>query len=192
MFNLFGQKPHKNESANENAQQDTIVEDELGNPPSFDLFVDPEPPKSVQQMNSKESGIKAFLGRNYHSMGVNDGYEYHTQETLETGKRKIRSDFQFVIDQELDILNQKRLQMRTLLISVSKISEEAKQNMDLLIDELNSSLDTLKMQKELSVENEGWVMSAIHGYHQGFIQGLNGYISDEQLLNSSNLFTSKI
>lgn len=69
-------------------------------------------------------------------------------------------------------------------MNVEKIAEETKRNLELTIEELNSSIALLQKQKELSAENEGWVMNAIHSYHQGFVQGLSDYIAGENLLNS--------
>lgn len=74
--------------------------------------------------------------------------------------------------------------MKNIIVDVTKISDEARQKLENVIEELNASLNTLQKQKELSAENEGWVMSAIHSYHQGFVQGLNDYIAGENLLNS--------
>jgi hypothetical protein len=44
------------------------------------------------------------------------------------------------------------------------------------------------VQKDLSIENEGWVMNTIHSYQQGFIQGLNDFLERENLLNSIKNF----
>jgi hypothetical protein len=117
-------------------------------------------------------------------MGINDGYEYHSLETLETGKKKIRAEFQLIVDQCIQEKFASRLQMRNLIVDVSKVSDDARQKLENTVEELNSSLALLEKQKELSAENEGWVMNAIHSYHQGFVQGLNDYIAGENLLNS--------
>lgn len=163
----------------------TVVEAQQANIPLVDLFIDNEVPQSEQQVAAEtQSKITVFLNRNYHSTGINDGYEYHLQETLETGKKKIRAEFQLIVDQSIQEKFASRLQMKNLIIDVTKISDDARQKLENTIEELNSSLSLLQKQKELSAENEGWVMNAIHSYHQGFVQGLNDYIAGEQLLNS--------
>ena len=70
------------------------------------------------------------------------------------------------------------------MVDVSKVSEDTRQKLENTVDELNSSMDKLQKQKELSAENEGWVMNAIHSYHQGFVQGMNDFILGENLVNS--------
>lgn len=153
--------------------------------PPVDLFIDNEAPKLEKQVATEtESKITVFLNRNYQSMGINDGYEYHSQETLETGKKKIRAEFQLIVDQSIQEKFGNRLQMKNLIVDVTKVSDDARQKLENTIEELNSSLGILQKQKELSAENEGWVMNAVHSYHQGFVQGLNDYISGENLLYS--------
>ncbi len=71
-----------------------------------------------------------------------------------------------------------------MIVYVGKIADTTRQTLENTIEELNASLDLLQKQKELSSENKGWVMNAVHSYHQGFIQGLNDYIIGENLLNS--------
>ena len=164
----------------------TVEEIKTDNIPPIDLFIDNEPPQPEKQVviETHPNKITGFLNRNYFSMGVNDGYEYHSQETLEIGKKKIKSEFQFILDQSIQEKLQKRLQIKNLIVHIAQIAETTKQTLENTIEEINSSLRILQNQKELSAENEGWVMNAIHSYHQGFIQGLNDYITGEDMLNS--------
>jgi len=168
----------------------SVVESPHENNPPIDLFIDNEPPQGDQQKIGSESKskISTFLERNYHSIGINDGYEYHSFETLETGKKKIRSEFQLIIDQMIQEKSERRLQLKMMIVNVEKIADETRRNLELTIDELNTSIELLHKQKELSSENEGWVMNAIHSYHQGFVQGLNDFIASENLLNSIKNF----
>lgn len=162
-----------------------VIEAQQENIPPVDLFIDYEVPQPEQQQAAEtKSRITLFLDRNYHSMGINDGYGYHSQEILETGKKKIRAEFQLIMEQIIQEKSEKRLQLRMMIVNVENISSETKRNLELTIEELNSSIGKLQTQKELSSENEGWVMNAIHSYHQGFVQGLNDYIAGENLLNS--------
>ncbi len=163
----------------------TVVETQAENIPPVDLFIDNEAPQPEQQAAAEtQSKITIFLNRNYHSIGTNDGYEYHSQETLEVGKKKIKAEFQLIVDQAIQEKFGSRLQMKNMIAHVGQIADTTRQTLENTIEELNSSLALLQKQKELSSENEGWVMNAIHSYHQGFIQGLNDYIIGENLLNS--------
>ena len=190
---LFGNKTKTENQATMIAEPlTTVVETQQENIPPVDLFIDNEVPQPERLAAAEtQSKITVFLNRNYHSIGINDGYEYHSQETLETGKKKIRAEFQFIVDQEIETMSQQKLKMRTLVIDVTKISDEARQKLELTIEEVNTSLSKLEKQKELSAENEGWVMNVIHSYHQGYVQGLNDFISGENFLTASNYFYSK-
>ena len=182
---LFGGKAKTENPVTAITEPQTTVAEQPENIPPMDLFIDNEIPQPEQHQTAEtKSKITLYLDRNYHSMGINDGYEYHSQETLETGKKKIRAEFQLLVDQSIQEKYERRLQMKNIIADVTKISDEARQKLENVIEELNASLNTLQKQKELSAENEGWVMSAIHSYHQGFVQGLNDYIAGENLLNS--------
>jgi hypothetical protein len=189
ILNLFGKKPQTSENKNINElPEELIMEQEPVNSPPLDLFIDNEPPQLEEKLVERQSKINSFLNRNYHAIGLNDGYEYHTNETLETGKKKIRAEFQLIIDQSIQEKYTNRLQLKNLIVDVSKVSEETKQKLENTIEELNSSLELLHKQKDLSIENEGWVMNTIHSYQQGFIQGLNDFLERENLLNSIKNF----
>lgn len=166
------------------------VESQTENTPPIDLFIDSEPPQGEHQkvVFESKSKISAFLERNYHSIGSHDGFEYHSFETLEIGKKKIRAEFQLIIDQMIQEKLERRLQLKMMIVDVEKISDETRRNLELTIEELNTSIELLNKQKELSSENEGWIMNAIHSYHQGFVQGLNDFIASENLLNSIKNF----
>lgn len=165
----------------------TVLEPQQVTIPPADLFVDNEAPQQKQQTVAEtHNRISAFLNRNFHSMGVNDGFEYHSHDTLETGKKRIRAEFQLIVDQSIQEKATRRLHLKNLIVDVEKISDDARKKLENTIEEINSTLSILQNQKELSVENEGWVMNAIHSYHQGFLQGLNDWLAGEQLLNSIN------
>lgn len=189
ILNLFGKKPQTTESIKINdLSEPLIIKPEAENTPPLDLFIDNEPPQSDEKLVEQQSKINLFLNRNYHALGVNDGYEYHSQETLEIGKKKIRAEFQLIIDQSIQEKYTSRLQIKNLIVDVAKLSEDVKQKLENTIEELNSSLELLQKQKELTIENEGWVMNAVHSYQQGFIQGLNDFLESENLLNSIKNF----
>lgn len=184
--NLFGgNKKTEPESSTFASPDTTIVEAQEENIPPVDLFIDNEVPQPEQQVAPESQNIiTVFLNRNYQAMGINDGYEYHSQEAMETAKKKIRAEYQLIIDQSMQEKLASRLQLKNMIVDVKNISADARQKLENTVEELNSSLSILQKQKELSAENEGWVMNAIHSYHQGFVQGLNDWLAGEHLLNS--------
>ena len=152
--------------------------------PDKDLFIESqEPPR--QNMQTEQPGkITLFLNRNYHALGVHDGYEYHSSENLTTGKRKIEAEFRLILDQEIQEKEEKRLQLENLIIDVSALSPLTLQKLQNTLQKIEVAIDRLEKQKELSIAEEGWVMNAIYGYQQGFNQGVSDYIDSESILNS--------
>ena len=181
---LFGIKGKTETTKSAVAEPITVSEQQTEFAPPIELFIDNEAPKPEQRVEQAQSRVAAFLNRDCHSIGIHDGYEYHSQETLETAKKKIRAEFQLIIDQSIQEKLVNRLQMKNMIVDVNKVSDDARQKLENTIEELDASLAILQSQKGLSAENEGWVMNAIHTYQQGFVQGLNDWLAGEHLLNS--------
>jgi len=167
----------------ENANKNEVLIS--GQIPPVDLFVDNQPPQN-EIINSEQipNKLNQFLKRDYLSIGFNDGYEYHSNETLDSGKRRIKADFLLIMDQSIEEKQIERLKTKNLLVDVQKVSEDASKKLENMIEELNLSINSLQRQKELSIDNEGWVMTAIHSYHFGFRKGIDDFIAGEELLNS--------
>lgn len=187
---LFGNKTETSNPAKAVFEPQTAV---LESPalviPPAELFIENEMPKTeTRNVEESKNKIIAFLNRDFHAIGIAEGYEYHSNESFESGKKKIRAEFQLLVDQAIEEKKGRILKLRNLLVDISRISEDVKFQLENTIEEIKASVESLQQQKELSVENEGWVMNALHPYQQGFVQGLNNYIAGEELLNSINNF----
>jgi len=184
--NLFGRSASKNASLIENVESSKINDPGRAvNIPPKELFIDNTPPAA--QITTEEhttNKIRKFISRDYFSLGFKDGYEYHSNDILESGKKKIKADFLLILDQSIEEKQRERLKTKNLLIDVYEVSDDAYKKLENTIEEMNISINTLHKQKELSCDNEGWVMTAIHAYHMGFKQGIDDYIAGEELLNS--------
>jgi hypothetical protein len=167
----------------DNADDELSPEVESISPPNKDLFIDSEMPSVQLKSVSK---ISAFLARNFHVIGMRDGYGYHSSENLTIGKRKIGAEFRLLLDQEIQDQENKQLRLENLIVDVSLISDLTLQKLQNTVTNIKSSINLLQVQKELSTEEEGWVMNAVYGYKQGYSQGLMDYIDSESLLNSIN------
>jgi hypothetical protein len=168
----------------------SLIELEQEKKPPFDLFIDNEPPQERQEESNYEtkSKISTFLERDYHSIGINDGFEYHSHENLQSAKDKIKTEYKLIIDKMIQEKIEKIFQLRIMLSNVDRISDVTQKNLELMIEEIESSISRLQQQKDLSSVDEGWVMNAIHSYHQGFVQGLNNYLASENFLKSIKNF----
>ena len=113
---LFGNKGKTEATETAVAEPGTVVEPQTDTVPPIDLFIDNEAPQPKQTIEQPQSRVTVFLSRNYHSIGIHDGYEYHSQETLETAKKKIRAEFQLIIDQAIQEKLASRLQLKNLMM----------------------------------------------------------------------------
>ena len=184
--NLFGKSAIKEVSLTETIGSPKINDFvKAENIPPAELFIDNNPPATQTKTEEYSTNkISRFLNRDYFTLGFNDGYEYHSNETLESGNKKIKADFLLILDQSTEEKQLERLKTKNLLVDVREVSVDASQKLENTIEELNFSINTLQKQKELSCDNEGWVMTAIHSYNMGFKQGTDDFIAGEELLNS--------
>lgn len=166
-------------------EQTTMTETTTQQNPYFkELFVDTTPPTpGVKNSDKEPRRLVNFLAQNFHSMGVKDGFEYHSSEALSTAKSKIKADFYFIIDQAIDEKLSRRLECKNKLVDVAMLPEVSFK-LENTLTELELAIEKLHTQKELSVDNEGWIMKALHAYHQGFMLGINDWLAGEDLLNS--------
>lgn len=152
--------------------------------PEKELFIESEEPFIEDPKPQKISKISRFLNFNFYSLGVQDGYQYHSSDHLIIGKRKISAEFRLILDQEIQEKEETQLQLENLITDVSAVSPVTLKKLETTLNKLNSTIEKLEKQKALSVDEDGWVMNAIHGYHQGFSQGLTDFIESEKLINS--------
>jgi hypothetical protein len=184
-FNIFNKKSSTNkvtETTNDYSTDDRII-------PPVDLFIDSTPPKHEpieHQSECSKTKLSVFLGRDFHSIGKRDGYIYHSKETLENWNKKTRAEFHFIMDQMIQDKTEQRLAYLNHLASVGAIHETTSIQLNNMMDELKASIMQLEKQKELAVDDEGWIMGAIHNYYHGFTQGLNDYMEGEILIKSIN------
>jgi hypothetical protein len=163
----------------------STLEKESERIPPMDLFIDKEKPQQMRTENDAiPNKINTFLSRNYYSLGFTEGFEHHSNETLEIGLQKLKAEFQLIIDQAIQEKSLKRLEVTNLIVHVGPISEITRNTLENTVEEINASLATLKLQQQLCIENKGWVMNAIYSYHRGYIQGINDFINSEDFLNS--------
>lgn len=182
---LFGKKRANvllNTAIPEN--KDNIIASAESNTPNMDLFIESEEPSIKTVQVQQHSKITQFLNRNYHALGVHDGHEYHSSDSLTIGKRKIAAEFRLILDLEIQEKEEKRLQLENLITDVSAVSPLMLEKLQKTLEKICAAIDKLEKQKELSIEEEGWVMNAIYSYQQGFTQGLVDYLDSEELLNS--------
>jgi hypothetical protein len=154
------------------------------------IFVDSVDPSIESERAEVKPGsrLDKFLRVDYEWYGYSDGYKNPSIDFMEMKLKSIRSEFRLVLDRSLDELKSRASEGRLRQISVSgmpgKIEEEIKEK----IRQLESAILELHNQKELSVDDEGMVASAINRYSVGFTKGVTQYQREKFLTGDTGLF----
>ncbi len=179
IFNVF-----KAKSSEEKLH--TAVEESI-DPAVFVDANDPSIEPVVSEVKSS-SRLDKFLRVDYEWYGYADGYANPSNDFLDKKLRSLRSEFRLVLDRNLDELRSRAAEGRLYLVSISgmpgKMEEEIKEK----IHQLEVAIHALQNQKELSIDDEGMVASAIHRYSIGFTKGVNQYQREKFLGGSTGLF----
>lgn len=181
---LFGSKINLNNQAQginaANAEVATAVIPE-------NLFVESAAPESPNATAEPKTIVNDFLDQDFVHAGARDGFNFHSNEILESRKKEIKSRFSLVIDQAIQDKRQSRLQIENLRVEMAGISDEMEDKLANTIREMDHTLETLRQQKELTSMDEGWVMTCLRKYHSGFLQGMRDYIESESLFGSTKI-----
>lgn len=161
---IFGKNRINESNKNVDVQNDILE----------NLFIDNEPPLKNRGEVENESylTIKDFLNRDFFNEGKTDGYNYGTQERCDNKIKLIKANFLLELDKIIDEKNNVIQKIELRKNEIGNLSPVAIINLDLIKNNLQKIIDELKIQKELSVDNEGWIMNALHAYKLGFNEGL--------------------
>lgn len=152
-------------------------------------FIDTEPPQSENIEGAKSnSSIKDMLSRNYESKGINDGYEFGTQEIHDIQISKIKSEFRLNIDQMIEEKRSALVQLKTRKVEIGVLSETLSKQLDIIVEETQNSLNELLKEKQYSEETKGWVMDIVNAYSLGFKRGLHSKEEERLLMNPFSNF----
>ena len=156
-----------------------------------DLFVEnkaPENEDSEQNKANSESLLLQFLDQDFFNSGYQDGYHYHSQEMIANRIKQIKAEFRNVIDKVIENKRTKLTEFRCQGLDVEEVSDRLRKKIQLHIDSISASLDRLEKEKELSVSEEGLIMSPLHQFRNGFIRGLELYHEEKIIGDCTGLF----
>ncbi len=154
-----------------------------------DLFVEDHPPQHMDEADPRtESILKTFLEKNYGVRGFNDGYQSRSKEMLDCNLLRFKAEYRIILDQLIDKKGGEIFSLRNELIISKSLSDRLPDQLQLRIEELQSLINKLEKQKELSIDDEGWVMLPIHNYREGFLRGAQAYQEEKFLASSTGLF----
>jgi len=185
-FNLF--RRSKQVLNQESLSEHPLIIGERGKVVDRNLFVDEQEPEMKSPAKKQINHIEDFMSQNFEWQGYNDGYDNPETEYLENKLRLIKSNFRFAVEKCMDV---KRTELGTLKLHVIKtagLSSRLEAQLIEKIKQLEVNIHELDTQKILSVENEGIVSSATHGYRLGFLKGVEKFQQEKILAGSTGLF----
>lgn len=153
-----------------------------------DLFVDNEGPESQTEAAKPKNILEQFLDQDFELIGYQDGYLYPEAEFLDTKLRIIKADFLKVVDVCVDNMRTEVGELKLHKIKVSGMSSRIEAQIDEKVKILESLIHELDVQKVISIEDNGIVSSAVHGYRLGFLKGVNRYQEEKLFAKSTGLF----
>jgi hypothetical protein len=155
-----------------------------------DLFIDNEEPSSTTVAAKPKNILEQYIDQDFELIGYQDGYLYPEAEFLETKLRIIKADFRKVVDVCIDNMRTEVGELRLHKIKVSGMSSRIEAQLDEKIKILESLIHELDIQKVISIEDNGIISSAVHGYRLGFLKGVNRYQEEKLFAKSTGLFNN--
>lgn len=151
------------------------------------LFTESAAPEYQNATAEPKTIVNDFLDQDFATTGARDGFNFHSNEILVARKKEIKSRFSLAIDQAIQDKRQSRLKIENLQVEMAGISDEMEDKLANTIREMDHTLETLRQQKGLASMDEGWVMTCLRKYHNGFLQGMRDYIESESLFGSTKI-----
>jgi hypothetical protein len=155
--------------------------------PSEDLFLDTQAPVPSPAA-SEASLLGSFLGRDFMSLGQEEGFDFHSAEYLKASRRRIRAEFLVLLDQ---VILERRDACRLVqhrMIELEDLSLEMHRQLELQLEEMHRVLHVLEQQKTLAANEEGWLMQALHAYQVGYHRGVQDRLDSDEFIQGQRLF----
>lgn len=170
-----------------NASQAQVVNPEvvtapLSPMPAEALFTDMNAPQA-ESVKQDIKPLRDFLSIDFKHEGRMAGYEHHNLDYLSMHIQDLRARFRSACDRHLQVLENDLIEVRTLFIQIGDALPSEQQILQLRIDKINSNMEEIRLQKILSVDNEGLISEAVQAYYRGFHQGLSDYAAEVKFGN---------
>lgn len=180
---LFGKNGKQENSNQVTAENENIIPDE-----GFkQIFIDENPPANEFEL-VKENVLKLFMDQNFYSKGYNDGYEFHSRLSLESGIAIIISEYQHLLDimidekkTEIHFLDMEKLQNIGMPGNISEM-------LDLRIEKLNEVVIKCTEEYEKSPASKGHIEFPLNKYSDGFEKGQMQYFKEKFFGQSTGMF----
>jgi len=180
---LFG-----NNGSNENSDQATAnpVMD-IPNEKFRETFIDENPPASNIEV-PRENILKLFMDQNFYSKGYNDGYSFHSTQSLESGIATISSEYRHILEIMIDDKKSEVYELSQSKLQLEGMPGNISEQFDLRIDTIKDSISKCKEEYSLSKDKKGNIEYILNKYTEGFLKGQQQYFNEEVFVKSTGLF----
>ena len=137
---------------------------------------------SLDQKLSKKSLLEDLKSVDYYSMGMRDGFDDPTFETMEQNVNLIACDFKEVYAQAIQEIDDQLLKIeRTLVPQFEELMPYEYREVILQKERLQEQKRDLKQQFDLAAVGEGYIEKSVERYKAGFKKGFRMW-SNENLM----------
>jgi len=155
---------------------------------SEDLFLNNTPTRPKTEIKSEKNILQQFLDRDYFVEGYDAGYKWHSNEILENRIKQFKAEYRYNLDIRIDSINKEITDLENHRANIKDMSHLLEVQLDNQINATKKVLSKVMQEKELSAQDEGLVMTCIHKYKQGFLQGTNAFLEENIIASTTGLF----
>ena len=150
-------------------------------------FIDENPPINEFEMK-KENVLKIFMEQNFYSKGYNDGYDFHSKQSLENGVGTICSEYRHLLDIIIDEKNCEVYELELNKMQIEGMPGNISEQFGLRINAIKESIFKCREEYELSIDIKGNVEFIVNKYSEGFQKGQQQYFNEVFFAKSTGLF----
>jgi hypothetical protein len=143
--------------------------------------------ESTSQSKSRKSILEDLKSKDYHAMGMRDGYDDHNFETMDQHVNLISCDFREVYSLAIQELDEQLLNIeRTLVPQFEEQMPYEYREVKLQKEKLEEQKRDLKQQYDLATLGEGYIEKSVEQYKVGFRKGFNQWKEEKLMFQAFN------
>lgn len=133
--------------------------------------------------------LAGYLHTDHRSRGFSDGYNFHSVEKMDGKLRQMRAEFCYLISIEIDQLQSIQATLEVEKIKAdSKYTQELYKTLGVRIEQVQSNIEHLRMQLDLSAMEDGLFMHPVESYRDGYLKGMTDFHEIETIINVNGIF----
>lgn len=185
--NLFGRN-NKNANQYANGLNDGSI------PPS-DLFTEQTAPPennagnntAPQKVKYRPASVHEFLSQDFWGLGHSHALQFPSTNRRDSAIKLLCTNYRQALDKAAQIIAADLEAHEQESLHLKGISDVVDHQMARRKQELQSLLQRVSQQLELSIDHEGWLAPAIAAYQDGFTQGTMEYMQQKDLLGGISI-----